>query len=90
MIAPHSRIVSVFRWPIGLSSNRLRRLSRDLALDRHCYLISVTRGHAFDEEALRAALKQPCGFIGMIGSRRRVRATLERLEAEGFDPQRLD
>jgi len=61
-----------------------------LNLDRHCYLISVTRGHAFDEEALRAALKQPCGFIGMIGSRRRVRATLDRLEAEGFDPKRLD
>ena len=61
-----------------------------LALDQHCYLISVTRGHAFDEEALRAALKQPCGFIGMIGSRRRVRATLARLEEEGFDPKRLE
>jgi xanthine dehydrogenase accessory factor len=61
-----------------------------LKLDRHCYLISVTRGHAFDEETLRAALKQPCGFIGMIGSRRRVRATLDRLEAEGIDPRRLD
>ncbi|MGA2411715.1 MAG: XdhC family protein [Candidatus Binataceae bacterium] len=61
-----------------------------LKLDRHCSLISVTRGHAFDEEALRAALQQPCGFIGMIGSRRRVRATLARLEEEGFDPQRLD
>jgi len=59
-------------------------------LDNHCYLISVTRGHAFDEEALRAALKQPCGFIGMIGSRRRVRATLTRLEEEGFDPKRLE
>jgi len=61
-----------------------------LNLDQHCYLISVTRGHAFDEEALRAALKQPCGFVGMIGSRRRVRAMLARLEEEGFDPKRLD
>jgi xanthine dehydrogenase accessory factor len=61
-----------------------------LGLDQHCYLISVTRGHAFDEEALRAALKQPCGFVGMIGSRRRVRATLARLEEEGFDPKRLE
>lgn len=62
-----------------------------LRLDRHCYLISVTRGHAFDEEALRAALKNPNGcFIGMIGSRRRVKATLERLEEDGFDPRLLD
>ena len=61
-----------------------------LKLDRYCYLVSVTRGHAFDEETLRAALKQPCGFIGMIGSRRRVKATLARFEEEGIDPQRLD
>lgn len=61
-----------------------------LGLDRHCYLISVTRGHAFDEEVLRAALQYPEGFVGMIGSRRRARATLERLAADGYDPRRLD
>ncbi len=60
-----------------------------LQLDRNCYVISVTRGHAFDEETLRAALKQPGCFIGMIGSRRRVRATLERLESDGFAPELL-
>lgn len=63
---------------------------QSLGLDRHCYLISVTRGHAFDEQVLRAALKYPEGFVGMIGSRRRARATLERLAADGYDPRRLD
>jgi xanthine dehydrogenase accessory factor len=61
-----------------------------LRLDRHCFLLSVTRGHAFDEEVLRAALKQPECFIGMIGSRRRVKATLARIEEDGVDPERLD
>jgi xanthine dehydrogenase accessory factor len=56
-----------------------------LKLDRYCYLVAVTRGHAFDEETVRSALRQPCGFIGMIGSRRRVKALLDRLEAEGGD-----
>ena len=60
-----------------------------LALDGHCYLISVTRGHAFDEEAVRAALMQPCGFVGMIGSRRRVKATLERIGESGVPKERL-
>jgi xanthine dehydrogenase accessory factor len=60
-----------------------------LALDGHCYLISVTRGHAFDEEVVRAALMQPCGFVGMVGSRRRVRATLERLGESGVPNERL-
>jgi xanthine dehydrogenase accessory factor len=61
-----------------------------LKLDKHCYLISVTRGHAFDEEVVRAALKQPGCFIGMIGSRRRVRTTLARIEEDGADPKLLD
>jgi xanthine dehydrogenase accessory factor len=60
-----------------------------LALDGHCYLVSVTRGHAFDEEVVRAALMQPCGFVGMIGSRRRVKATLERIGQNGVPRERL-
>jgi len=60
-----------------------------LALDGHCYLVSVTRGHAFDEEVVRAALMQPCGFVGMIGSRRRVKATLERIGESGVPKERL-
>jgi len=60
-----------------------------LALDGHCYLVSVTRGHSFDEEVVRAALMQPCGFVGMIGSRRRVKATLERIGESGVPGARL-
>jgi xanthine dehydrogenase accessory factor len=65
------------------------RAIKSLALDSRCYLVSVTRGHAFDEEVVRAALKSECGFIGMIGSRRRVRAMLERLGEEGAAEERL-
>ena len=61
-----------------------------LRLDRHCYLVSVTRGHAFDEEVVRAALGQPGCFIGMIGSRRRSRAMLARLAEDGIDPALID
>jgi xanthine dehydrogenase accessory factor len=61
-----------------------------LRLDRHCFLISVTRGHAFDEEVVRAALQQPACFIGMIGSRRRTRAMLARLAEDGVNPVRLE
>jgi xanthine dehydrogenase accessory factor len=71
---------------------------KSLQLDRHCYVISVTRGHSFDELVVRTALRQqshlPKGqagsFIGMIGSRRRVRAMLKHLEEDGFDASLLD
>ncbi|MBV8772576.1 MAG: XdhC family protein [Deltaproteobacteria bacterium] len=69
-----------------------------LHLDRHCYVVSVTRGHSFDELVVRTALqkqnhlpKHQAGcFIGMIGSRRRVRAMLKHLEQDGFEPSLLD
>jgi xanthine dehydrogenase accessory factor len=62
-----------------------------LNLDRHCYLVSLTRGHSFDEEVVRTALERTQGaFIGMIGSRRRVRATLDRLAEAGIPRELLD
>lgn len=70
---------------------------QSLHLDRHCYVVSVTRGHSFDEQVVRTVLQQQTQlargqagcFVGMIGSRRRVRAMLGRLEEEGFDPALL-
>ncbi len=61
-----------------------------LKLDRNSYIVMVTRGHAFDEISLRTALKQKPGYVGMIGSKRRVRATLERIEADGVERAVLD
>lgn len=67
-----------------------RAAIESLKLDKHCYLISVTRGHAYDEEAVEAALRQPCGFVGMIGSRRRVKTTLDRLVEAGIPRERSE
>src|SRR5215469_5038452 len=61
-----------------------------MKLDRSCYVVAVTRGHAFDELALRTTLKQRPGYVGMIGSKRRVRATLDRIQADGVDPSALE
>jgi len=67
-----------------------REAIESLALDKHCFLVSVTRGHAYDEEAVEAALRQPCGFVGMIGSRRRVKTTLDRLIEAGIPRERAE
>ncbi len=50
------------------------------------HVVLVTRGHSFDYECLVRLLRMPAppGYIGMIGSRRRVRATHEQLAREGF------
>ncbi len=50
------------------------------------HVLLVTRGHRYDFECLRKVLQhEPLpGYIGMIGSRRRVRATFDALLEEGF------
>lgn len=59
---------------------------REVSLGASAHLILVTRGHKYDYECLRRAMmdSHPPAYIGMIGSRRRVRATYVQLEREGI------
>lgn len=55
------------------------------------HLVLVTRGHKYDFDALRDLLMrevQPA-YIGMVGSRRRVRAAFQVLADEGISIERL-
>jgi xanthine dehydrogenase accessory factor len=47
------------------------------------YVVLVTRAHSFDVHALRKIVSKPAGYIGMIGSRRRVYAVFKLLRDEG-------
>lgn len=59
----------------------------DVALHERSHLLLVTRGHKYDYECLLRALRADPAprYIGMIGSRRRVRATYVQLLEEGID-----
>ncbi|GAC1312918.1 MAG: XdhC family protein [Chloroflexota bacterium] len=47
-------------------------------------IVLVTRGHTHDVHALRFLVGKTAGYIGMIGSRRRVYAVFKLLRDEGF------
>jgi xanthine dehydrogenase accessory factor len=63
----------------------------DVRIGAVSHLVLVTRGHKYDFECLRRLVKAdpPPAYIGMIGSRRRVRATFAQLLDEGVDRERL-
>lgn len=52
-------------------------------------VVLVTRGHRYDWDCLRTVIHSRAMYIGMIGSRRRVRAATMGLEAEGVAPELL-
>lgn len=56
----------------------------------HSFVVIVTRGHMHDEAVLRQMLGRPLAYLGVIGSRRRVQAVLDTLQAEGVAEQELN
>jgi len=61
----------------------------ELPIDASTYVVIVTGGHDSDEEALRRVAGTDAAYIGMIGSRRKVKVILDRLAKEGVPLERL-
>jgi xanthine dehydrogenase accessory factor len=54
------------------------------------YALIVTRGHGHDEEALYHLATTPAGYVGMIGSKRKIKLIYEDLLARGVPPAALE
>jgi xanthine dehydrogenase accessory factor len=63
----------------------------DWPVDADTYIVLVTRGHSYDVESLLEILDSPARYIGMIGSKRRIRAVFDLLEQEqGIPREKLE
>lgn len=54
------------------------------------FVAIVTRGHRYDGVILREVVKHDLAYVGMIGSRRRVKGMIKQLLEEGYAQERLD
>ena len=64
---------------------------RHWPIDEQSYIILVTRGHSHDVACLLEIIDSPARYIGMIGSKRRVKAVFDLLAREkGFTPAKID
>jgi len=58
-------------------------------INRHTAVIIITRGHQHDLDCLRAMLNTEAGYLGMIGSRRRIIGVFDLLRSEGVSEDSL-
>ena len=66
----------------------LQQAVREMAMDEEdTYIVLVTRGHTLDVACLLEIIDRPLAYIGMIGSRRRVRGVFQLLEQENGIPR---
>ena len=62
---------------------------REFPIDQSTYVVIVTRGHQQDEEALYSVIGSNARYIGMIGSRRKIKVIFENLFERGVSKEQL-
>lgn len=75
------------RFPMARSTHVIkdfRNLFQNIGQEEDYYLLIITRGHSYDQEALGQALLTPARYIGMIGSRSKRNITYSNLRDQGF------
>lgn len=66
-------------------------LDHRVKITENDYVCTLTRGHRFDADCIRHVMKHTMPYyLGMMGSKRRVRDFLEVLKEEGFPQDRID
>ncbi len=60
-----------------------------IEVDRHSFIVIVTRGHVHDGTTLGRALRTDAGYIGMIGSRRKREGIYKKLIEDGYTTEDL-
>ena len=65
-------------------------LDKYIAPYDNAYYVILTRGHLGDADCLRRLLHRPYEYLGMIGSKNKVRITRENLLKEGYTQEQLN
>ena len=61
-----------------------------LNVDENSYIVIYTPGHVSDEKCLQFAVGTAARYVGMIGSKKKVKEIKERLRKKGVSQQQLD
>ena len=60
------------------------KILTEIAISARTYALIVTRGHGHDQEALGLLASTPANYVGLIGSRRKIKMITESLREEGL------
>jgi xanthine dehydrogenase accessory factor len=60
----------------------MAQMLKEMTITPSYYIVLITRGHMYDEPCLREIVHSQAKYIGMIGSRRRLKACFQRFRDE--------
>ncbi len=83
--ASEARFPLAERRVVGGIEDELRRCG----IDADTFIVIVTRGHNRDGAALHAVIDSPARYIGLIGSKRKIKTIFDDLHAQGVSIDEL-
>ncbi len=86
--ASRERFPTAKRLIVGDIGARLKELAAK-EINPSTYCLIVTRGHAHDEEALYHLATTNAGYVGLIGSKRKIKMIYDDLSAKGVTEEAL-
>jgi len=90
VIDDRSEFASASRFPnCNVIADDFTVALRDYHFSPATYVVVITRGHEHDADCLIEILSKKTAYVGLIGSRRRVRFVLDMLAEKGFSQTRL-
>jgi xanthine dehydrogenase accessory factor len=91
VIDDRSEFASAERFPEAeiILADEFKKAFPRLKIDRSSYIVIVTRGHQHDELVLGWAVGTSAKYIGMIGSKTKVKAVFSHLLARGVPQEKL-
>lgn len=92
VVDDRAEYVSRERFPRAerLLRGEIGKVLAEVEITPHTYCLIVTRGHNHDEEALYHLADRGARYVGMIGSRRKIKLIFDDLLAEGFSSDVLE
>ena len=81
--------VTRFPPPIQRVVGDIPSTLREERLGADSYIVIVTRGHQCDEAALAAVIDSPAHYIGMVGSKRKIKTIYDNLRRGGVTEEQL-
>ncbi|MGI6097567.1 MAG: XdhC family protein [Dethiobacteria bacterium] len=70
--------------------NNIEQTLAEYEISANTFIVIVTRGHQYDQEALEKVLDSEAAYFGMIGSREKVKTVFDNLRSKGFKEELLN
>ena len=62
---------------------------KDIPIDENTYVVIVTRGHLHDMDALHAVIERQAAYLGLIGSRRKIKMIFDEFCRLGIAEEKM-